>query len=157
MFQKYHKIIIGITVVILVIGGYFLFARKTNAPSINPMPSGSVESSNLPSFSPGIAPYKSGMIGKITTGPTCPVQRNPPDPQCANKPYVGTVIVYRSGSSQEVGRFTTDKEGVYKITLSPGSYYLSPTTGMPGTRTDDIVVGPKEYTDVDIVFDTGIR
>ena len=38
-------------------------------------------------------PFDSGAKGKVLIGPTCPVQRTPPDPNCADKGFETTVQV----------------------------------------------------------------
>ena len=38
----------------------------------------------------------SGVRGVAMLGPTCPVMRNPPDPQCADKPYQGNLVLTTS-------------------------------------------------------------
>ena len=41
----------------------------------------------------GILPYNSGIRGTVMAGPTCPVERDPPDPNCADKPLSVLVSV----------------------------------------------------------------
>ena len=43
-------------------------------------------------------PGVSGVQGKATAGPTCPVERNPPDPQCAERPVAGAVLVFTNAA-----------------------------------------------------------
>ncbi len=44
----------------------------------------------------GIAAYNSGVSGTVVTSPTCPVETNPPQPNCAPKPYSTVVAVFRT-------------------------------------------------------------
>ena len=46
----------------------------------------------------------SGITGLILLGPSCPVVRDPPNPQCADKLYVATVVVKSADGSSEVTR-----------------------------------------------------
>ena len=34
-----------------------------------------------------------GIAGRVLSGPTCPVQKDPPDPDCADRPVTGAVLV----------------------------------------------------------------
>jgi len=44
----------------------------------------------------GILPYATGIQGTVMAGPTCPVERNPPDPQCADRP-LQTLVANKKG------------------------------------------------------------
>lgn len=108
-----------------------------------------------------ILPYDSGISGRVSTGPTCPVMRNPPDPNCADRPYQTTVqiIVVGSSKSSPFATVETDKNGVYKIMLPPGEYavQLAGGTTFPRCNTETVTVVPKKVSEVNISCDTGIR
>jgi hypothetical protein len=108
-----------------------------------------------------IAPYDSGVQGKVTLGPVCPVMRNPPEPECADKAYETTVqiIVVGSTKSSPFATVKTDKNGAYKIMLPPGEYAVQPGGGNPFPRcsTENITVTPKVVRVVNISCDSGIR
>lgn len=109
----------------------------------------------------GILPFKSGISGTVTLGPTCPVMRNPPDPQCAEKPYQTTVQIIAVGSpkSSPFATVETDKNGYYKIMIPPGEYAVQPVGGkvLPRCETKNVTVGPDTVSQVDISCDSGIR
>lgn len=107
----------------------------------------------------GILPYNSGVRGTVLLGPTCPVERVPPDPACADKPYATAIIVYRSGSSSPFVIGNSDASGAFQFSLPPGSYTLSAGSGtmLPRCNPADITVGPTGYVTADISCDTGIR
>lgn len=153
-------------VVAVIAVGYVVFAHKTSAPTVSPSPTMSTTISptvsTVPTSKPTHTPWHigSGAYGTITTGPTCPIQRNPPDPTCADRPYFGTVTPCRAdlmSSCTDTYRFTTDKDGHYSVSLSPGAYYFVAEVGFRGSRSQNIVVKANAYTQTDIVFDTGIR
>jgi Leucine-rich repeat (LRR) protein len=110
----------------------------------------------------GGKPAASGSVtGHVLLGPTCPVQRNPPDPNCADKPYQTTVQVL---SARNVGGATfstieTDKNGVFKITLPPGDYTLSAANGkiFPRCTAVNMVVKAGQVSEINLNCDTGIR
>jgi hypothetical protein len=69
----------------------------------------------------------SGISGVVTLGPTCPVMRNPPDPQCADKSYQTNLVLTAPDSTQVIKTFSIDRMKEYlrsKITLGKkGSYW----------------------------------
>jgi hypothetical protein len=102
---------------------------------------------------------ESGISGTSLIGPTCPVERIPPDPQCAPRVYPALIIVKTADGAKEVTRFNTDKDGKFKINLPAGIYLLSPQSagvyprGIPQT----VEVKAGIFTLVNINFDSGIR
>jgi hypothetical protein len=52
-----------------------------------------------------------GIAGTATAGPTCPVEKTPPDPSCAPRPVVGAVLIIRDASGGEIAKATTDAAG----------------------------------------------
>lgn len=108
-----------------------------------------------------ILPYDSGVSGRVSIGPTCPVVRNPPDPACADKPYKTTVQIISVGSpkSSPFATVETDKDGQYKIMLPPGEYAVQPAGGktFPRCNTENVTVEPGMVKSINISCDTGIR
>ncbi|MFH0739631.1 MAG: hypothetical protein V1819_00755 [bacterium] len=109
----------------------------------------------------GILPFDSGVEGVVTLGPTCPVMKNPPDPQCADKPYATKiqVIVVGSPNSSPFATIESDKQGKYKIMLPPGEYALQGVGGavMPRCETKNITIEPGKVIEANLSCDTGIR
>ena len=108
----------------------------------------------------GILPYNSGVRGIVTLGPTCPVERMPPDPACADRPFETLVSVYRASDLMRVivsARSSAD--GTFKMSLSPDEYILkaSESTTMPSCSPTSVTVGPDTYTSVTVACDSGIR
>ncbi|MDP2638993.1 MAG: Gmad2 immunoglobulin-like domain-containing protein [Candidatus Azambacteria bacterium] len=108
-----------------------------------------------------VAPYDSGVSGKVLLGPTCPVMRDPPASQCADKPYATTVQVIAVGSSKSSPFATveSDQEGNYKIMLPPGEYGLQAVGKMPfpSCGTKNITIKPDTMVEINLSCDTGIR
>ena len=106
-------------------------------------------------------PERFGFIeGTVTAGPQCPVQKDPPDPACDDRPVVGAVIQISQQGSSTIARAITDQLGRYFATLPPGSYVLEPLPfegllGTPGPI--EVTVGSDVTTVVDFGYDTGIR
>ena len=110
----------------------------------------------------GATPGASGIAtGHVLLGPTCPVQRIPPDPGCADKPYQTTVqaVAANSVSGAPFATTATDKNGAYKITLPPGEYALSAASGkmFPRCAAVNIIVKPGLASEINLYCDTGIR
>ena len=98
-----------------------------------------------------------GVRGRVTAGPTCPVERS--DQPCPPQPVQGTVTAVDSNGAA-TGTAMTDADGRYAIDLSPGDYTLRVTTaGGPFPRCPDtpvaVTTGPPATADINC--DTGIR
>lgn len=109
-------------------------------------------------FAPCPTVSGSGIEGQVLLGPNCPVQRIPPDPNCADRPYQATVSV-QIIDGQEIMRFTTGTDGNFKVNLAPGNYLLVPVSAKiyPRGITQTVVVEKDKFTEVTISFDSGIR
>ncbi len=134
-------------------GGVRLVSETGPAvPSASPRPT--------PPVTPAPAPAFSGIVGTVTAGPVCPVERIPPDPSCAPRPVAGAVLVVSDLAGREVARATSSATGEYRIPLPAGSYVLTPqpTQGLMGTPAPvDVTVEAGAPATVDIQYDTGIR
>ena len=108
----------------------------------------------------GILPYNSGVRGIVLLGPTCPVMREPPDPQCADKPYQTTVSVSRANDTTHTfANIESGKDGTFELSLPPGDYVINAKGGatLPRCQETSATVGPEGYTPITISCDTGIR
>jgi hypothetical protein len=107
----------------------------------------------------GILPYNSGIQGTVMLGPTCPVQRIPPDPNCDDKPYQTLITIFHT--TDLVHAFATinsDIKGIFSISLPPDDYTLKASKNiLPRCNDSQVTVGSNSYTSVAISCDTGIR
>jgi len=62
----------------------------------------------------------------LTSGPTCPVVQNPPDPNCAPRPVVNAEVVVFDASGQQVASGTSAADGTVALRLPAGAYYVVP-------------------------------
>ena len=102
----------------------------------------------------------SGVQGTVTLGPTCPVERVPPDPQCADKPYATRISVARAADpTLTVATTESDAQGTFQLTLTPGEYIVSAAGGntLPRCSPVDATVSAGTFTPLSISCDTGIR
>ena len=101
---------------------------------------------------------QSGVYGQVTIGPTCPVMREPPDPQCADRPYQATLKILNQANKIVIDQ-KINSDGTFKFSLPPGQYTIEDGSSavMPTLRPISVIVGPNSYTEVDLSFDSGIR
>lgn len=103
----------------------------------------------------------SGVEGVATLGPTCPVQRDPPDPACADKPFQGNLTATSADGQREVARFATGPDGRFRVALAPGEYAIrnaQDPNGLPRCSSEGtFVVRAGAWTRADVACDTGIR
>ena len=101
------------------------------------------------------------IVGRVTAGPVCPVERNPPDPACAPRPVAGAVIVVTYSGGATVVRATSEADGSYRVALPRAGTVIvtaEPVQGLmrqPAPVTATVTAG--ETLSVDLEYDTGIR
>jgi hypothetical protein len=94
--------------------------------------------------------------GRVTAGPTCPVQRA--DQPCPDRPVETTVRLLRAdGSVAATGKSAPD--GSFRLPAAPGDYRLVGDwpSGAGGCPPVDVTVEPGRFTHADVSCDTGIR
>lgn len=102
----------------------------------------------------------SGIMGIVMIGPINPVET---PGQTNEKPFAdAAIIVWNAEANQEIARFNVKSDGTFKYDLSPGKYILEPISnnsqgGLPYADRLNVMVSDGKYTDVTIVFDSGIR
>ena len=97
----------------------------------------------------------SGVEGRVTLGPTCPVETvdNPCPPQLAAEVEVD---VLEAGGQDVVAHGTTDADGNFRIVVEPGRYDLTAQAGM-FCKPIQVLVTDGEFVTADLGCDTGIR
>jgi hypothetical protein len=100
----------------------------------------------------------SGIKGQVLLGPTSPVVSS--DKPRTDKPYKAKLKILNQ-DREEVLQLDTDEEGRFKITLEPGKYIISPVAPNllrpPYPEEQKVTVKMNEFTEVKVIFDTGIR
>jgi hypothetical protein len=104
----------------------------------------------------------SGIAGRVVAGPTCPVERVPPDPQCAPRPLAAPLRIRRADGSGSGRVVHSNADGRFRVPLGPGRYKIVPLprNGSPFPRPPQpitLTVRASHYTWVTITYDTGIR
>jgi len=97
----------------------------------------------------------SGIEGHIEIRPVRPLERHGV-PNSA--PYQATVTVL-DDQGRTVTAFTSDAQGDFRVVLPPGTYVLRPESPAryPRASTRSVVVAPRSFSRVDIVYDSGRR
>lgn len=168
----------ALVIVVFLGGGYWYYLRShqgtQSIPTVGfPVVATSTQSFQLPTSTPHVngptSPSPSGTVvpkpvtasgirGSVILGPTCPVQRIPPDPRCADKPYA-TTLVAKNTSGSVVKTFSSDVSGAFKVSLPAGIYSVGPAQQayLPRASFQDVIVKTGVFTDITIQFDSGIR
>ena len=107
----------------------------------------------------GITAQGIGRVsGRILLSPTCPVVKDPPDPECADKPIFGEFIVQNAMGNVEFARFGTQRDGSFSVSLPAGEYDITWAESKgPGIQGHLVNVRAGETSKYTITFDTGIR
>jgi len=86
--------------------------------------------------------------------------QNPPDPQCADKPYQTAIVVFRANDAAHVvATSQSDASGIFTVSLPPGDYVVAAQGGatLPRCSQTPATVGANGYTQIAVSCDTGIR
>jgi hypothetical protein len=102
-------------------------------------------------------PPTATLAGRVTAGPTCPVERL--DHPCPPAPVSATVQARSRKGGRVVASTRTDADGRYRLRLRAGAYTLVAVTTKPFPRCSPVNVTARANHTVRaaIVCDTGIR
>ena len=100
-----------------------------------------------------------GVVGKVTVGPSCPVERVPADPACKDSPLAANIVVFRASSGYVAAKGRSDPGGNFTFSLPQGSYTIQTGDGarLPRCPSTNITVAATGYTSTTISCDSGIR
>ena len=107
---------------------------------------------------------ESGFLeGKISIGPICPVETDPPVAEClptAETYKAYPVSIWTSEGSRKVAQINPALDGSFSIELDPGQYLikLEKDNSIGGSNLPvTVVISSLQKTTVNIDIDTGIR
>lgn len=174
-----QKILVIVVALGVIFGAFYFFNKQEFAtpvvekPVVCTMeaklcPDGSYVSRTGPNCEFAICPsivttpiksIKGNVKGRVTLSPTCPVERMPPDPACAPKPYPTSISILKDGNMYLVNAMQGDADGAFSVSLDPGTYTLRASGGSVLPRCPDVSVEVKSGQNVtaDISCDSGIR
>lgn len=105
----------------------------------------------------------SGIEGEAVLGPVCPgpqPEEGPRATECADQPYQANFTILDE-QNNVIANFQTGEDGSFKVALAPGTYDIVPITDpaevFPQAETQTVTVEEGAFTEVRIMFDTGIR
>lgn len=123
-----------------------------------------------PNPSTGSGQATGTLSGKMTIGPICPVERNPPDPKCkptAEMFALKTIVVLPYGlaefdAGRTGGQVHPDANGNFSLSLEPGVYTINVLPWQKGLgsvsiKPDRFAISAGGVVNVAIDIDTGIR
>ena len=108
-----------------------------------------------------VPPDSSATItGRLVAGPTCPVETDPPDPECAPRVVPDAEIVARLPDGAEI-RARSGEDGRFRLVLPPGAVTIT-FAAVEGLMLapDPINATLRENQALDLLdvsYDTGIR
>lgn len=114
----------------------------------------------LPTGDDGTDRLDSGITGTVLAGPQCPVITPDSGPECDDQPFAATVIVRSQDGERVITQFTAGVDGRFRVELPPGVYQLDPQpgeSGLPFSSTQEVNVEEGAFTELTILYDTGIR
>ena len=178
MRKKYILIILLLAVII--VAGFALWPKVSNAPvsSDTPIactmeakmcPDGSFVGRTGPrcefakcpdAISDTTSKNDSATVkGSVTLSPTCPVERVPPDPACAPKPYETSIRVFTADGTELIKTAKSKSDGSFSLELPFGDYHIEAGGEELYPRCESLLLSLKTTSPspLSISCDTGIR
>jgi len=95
-------------------------------------------------------------------GPVCPVETDPPDPDCAPRPVADALVLVQPADGRDivVAQGMTDEDGRVRLELPPGDYLVvgAAVDGLMGAPAPvPVTVGESQTVAISLAYDTGIR
>lgn len=168
MIKNMLTIVLGLVVLAFVYAFVVPNLTRTDGPVGCTMdakicPDGSAVGRTGPRCEFAACPESSTGLGTLEVvallGPICPVMRDPPDPQCADRPYEGDFVVMKDNGIV-VRTMRTDVAGTFSLSVPPGTYSVTPISAAALPRCNavaGIVVLLDQTVTAEISCDTGIR
>ncbi len=170
---------IGLLVVLAVVGvGYLLWPKQTTLPVVNSfeecVAAGNPVMESYPrqcrsadgklfveKIDEPVAESWGTVYGAVLLGPTCPVERDPPDPNCADKPYATSLVVTTPDGARVIKTFSSNTEGKFSVEVQPGQYAIrsaATTNILPYCQSNGTFSVPiNDSVEVQVSCDTGFR
>lgn len=102
-------------------------------------------------------PAPSGIEGQTVMGPACPgpIQIDTP---CPDTPVQATITILK-GNSEQVSQVQSNTQGMFTVTLPPGTYILQPEplSALQHAEPMTVTVAAGDFISVIITYDSGMR
>ncbi len=100
------------------------------------------------------------ITGRLVAGPICPVETDPPDPDCAPRPVPNAEIVATLSDGTEL-RGVSSVDGTFRLALPPGDVVITFAPVEESMLAPDPVSASLHANQTlnlgDLTYDTGIR
>jgi hypothetical protein len=99
----------------------------------------------------------------VRFSPVCPVERVPPDPQCAPRGGAARITLVRADGAVAASGDAAAADGAFSFPVAPGTYAVQAAAAAPspgrGCQADPstVTVPARAYVTVTVSCDTGIR
>ena len=106
------------------------------------------------------AKAETGFVsGHVTIGPICPVEDVDHPCIVPSETYTSReVIVFASNQTTVVKKIALDSSGNYKLSLTPGTYYIQiQPAGIRAGEKKEVIISERKTSTIDFDIDTGIR
>ena len=110
----------------------------------------------------GPSPDPAGLVvvsGRLVAGPVCPVETDPPSPECAPRPVGGATVVIETAAGDSVSA-VSEPDGRFEASVAVGAIRVipQPVEGLLGTpQPIEVEVEGGSLDLGEIAYDTGIR
>lgn len=109
----------------------------------------------------GVGEVWGTIYGSVLLGPVCPVMRNPPEAQCADKPYATSLAVTTPDGARVIKTFSSDATGKFSVEIPSGQYAIRSAAVaniLPYCQSNGTFTVPvNDSVEVQVSCDTGIR
>ena len=98
------------------------------------------------------------ISGYIHSGPTCPVEKIPPDPACADRPFANANVTATNAAAKQY-QTQSASDGNFSLLVPAGRYTVKVISSniLPRCPEQQADVTANKITALDISCDTGIR
>ncbi len=171
--SKFSYLIISLSIALALFGAYFLLGKDYLSSNPNDVictadammcPDGTYVGRSgphcefvCPTTSTSSLQSVGFLTGRITTSPTCPVERIPPEPECAPRGYATGIIIESANYTKQIN---SGANGYFYTQLFVGNYNLKPVSAniLPRcNEVDGVIIKSNSTTTVTIDCDSGIR
>jgi hypothetical protein len=100
------------------------------------------------------------ISGTVLLGPTCPVVQDPPQEECADKPYETTLVLTTPDGAETIKTFSSNAEGRFTVDANPGTYVIRSAAAanvLPYCSSNSFTLIAGGYAEIVVSCDTGIR
>jgi len=178
MISSAHKLLLAVVAVGLLAAGVVIGFKKATPSNDPDHPTACTQEAKLcpdgsyvgrtgpkcefaPCPNPGPTNTSTGISGKVLLGPTCPVVKDPPEEECADKPFATSLVVTTADGARVIAQVSSDARGVFTVNVPPGDYAIrsaAVANVLPYCGSSETISVPAQgFVETTVHCDTGIR